>query len=80
MDYFDQIKEQWGGLGQFIDMFFIKTYAHDLRWVIRDGEKVLQQQCFVRVILSKDTFQNSRFTNEDEKYVWLDVPIAIDIK
>lgn len=45
-----------------------------LRFVTRNGNKILQQSCSVTWEFSREIFIDGQFTNRDMTIEWLDVP------
>lgn len=71
----EPIYKKWEWDKQYITSCWISDHSpHGLRWIIRNGEKVLQQELFVRVEFSTTIWKRGDFTTEDSGYVWFDVP------
>ena len=71
-----QVRRACGRDGDIIDSYWVDRITNQIRWVERDGKLVLQSWHKVKVHFSKDIWKNDiGQTQEDIKYIWLDVPI-----
>jgi hypothetical protein len=75
MDDEKAIYEHWERYKDIIKDYYISPIPHEIRWITRNGEKVLQQSLLVNIYFSKDIFKYGDFTNKDMGYIWFDVPI-----
>lgn len=73
----------WKEFGRYIDEWHVRRdLLRDIRFIDRGGEKILQAEYRVHVHFSKPVFRwelgwgGNR--EEEESYVWLDVPEEIE--
>ena len=74
----DLIKKAWGEQGENIKSWYVRSF-NDLRFILRDGKKILQAHYFVHVTFKERIFKWDfgwgGYRTEEEKYVWLDIPL-----
>lgn len=72
------VRKAWEEEGENIKSWYT-TSLNDLRFIMRNGEKVLQANYYVKVTFKKSIFRwdfgFGGYKDEDSKYVWLDVPL-----
>jgi hypothetical protein len=75
LDLETAVKNKWKREEDIIDSYCIFNYLPNIRWVIRENNKILQQLVYVRVKFTKSFWKYENFTNEDFAHIWVDVPI-----
>jgi hypothetical protein len=74
------VEKAWGNDAEYIDSWRMEgNNISDLRFIIRDGQKILQAKYRVHVYFSKPLFRfdfgNGGNVDTEEKRMWLDVPL-----
>jgi hypothetical protein len=77
----EYMKSFWNHEAKYIKSYWISDESNMIRYIIRDGEKVLQSRRKVTVTFTEGLWRmmDQDFIKEEKKYLWLDVPVVEDV-
>jgi hypothetical protein len=61
-----------------IKYYYIDPKPNELRFVLRDGKRILQQELAVTVHFKVMIYYNQDMIDENLRYVWFDIPMLED--
>lgn len=63
--------------GKIIDVRVVNVH-NNIRFVLRDGVKILQQEYEVKALFNSLLYFHGQLTNYDSYFFWLDVPMGTE--
>ena len=62
----------------YVTEFILQDYSAQIRFVIRDGKRILQQKNLVRGCFSESVARHSIHFGYYDDWLWMDVPVDVE--
>lgn len=62
----------------YVTEFILQDYSAQMRFVIREGKRILQQKNLIRGCFSKSVIRHSIHFGYYDDWLWMDVPLEIE--
>ena len=76
---FEYLKSQFEPFfGKYVTEFSAQDYSAELRFVLRDGKKILQQKNLVRGHFSDAVRRHGLYFEYYDDWLWMDIPLCAE--